>query len=98
MAEPQFGGPWTEKKLSRLRKYLGAYMAIFSTNPRAKLLKTIYVDAFAGTGFRREFPSETAGEDLLFDVNSDSDAEALRKGSAQVALETTPPFSEYIFI
>jgi three-Cys-motif partner protein len=98
MVEPQFGGPWTEDKLSRLRKYLGAYMTIFSTNPRARMLKTVYVDAFAGTGFRREFPSETAGEDLLFDISSDSDAEALRKGSAQVALETTPPFSEYIFI
>ena len=73
-------------------------MSIFSTNPRAKLLKTVYVDAFAGTGFRQEFPSETTEEDLLFDVSSDSDAAALRKGSAQVALETSPPFSEYIFI
>ena len=41
MAEPQFGGPWTEEKLIRLRKYLQAYMNIFSKNPRAKLLKTI---------------------------------------------------------
>lgn len=98
MTEPQFGGPWTEEKLSRLRKYLQAYMSIFSTNPRAKLLKTIYVDAFAGTGFRQEFPSDTSEEDLLFDISSDSDAAALRKGSAQVALETNPPFSEYIFI
>ena len=47
MAEPQFGGPWTEEKLSRLRKYLRAYMTIFSTHPQAKLLKTVYVDAFA---------------------------------------------------
>lgn len=98
MAEPQFGGPWTEEKLSRLRKYLTAYMAIFSNNPRAKLLKTIYVDAFAGTGFRREIPAEAPEGDLLFDVSSDSDAEALRKGSAQGALETIPSFSEYIFI
>ena len=80
MAEPQFGGPWTEEKLSRLRKYLQAYMSIFSTNPRAKLLKTVYADAFASTGFRQEFPSETTEEDLLFDVSSDSDAAALRKG------------------
>jgi hypothetical protein len=79
MAEPQFGGPWTEEKLSRLRKYLAAYMAIFSNNPRAKLLKTIYVDAFAGTGFRREIPAEASEGDLLFDVSSDSDAEALPK-------------------
>jgi three-Cys-motif partner protein len=98
MAEPQFGGPWTEDKLSRLRKYLQAYMSIFSTNPRAKLLKTIYVDAFAGAGFRRETPAQTSEESSLFDVASDMDAESLRKGSTQVALETTPAFSEYIFI
>jgi|GEM_PF-6027106 three-Cys-motif partner protein len=97
-AEPQFGGSWTEEKLSRLRKYLAAYMTIFSTNPRAKLLKTIYVDAFAGTRFRREFSSEPSEEDLLFDVSLDSDAESLRKGTAQVALETNPSFSEYVFI
>ncbi|HEX7230481.1 MAG TPA: three-Cys-motif partner protein TcmP, partial [Candidatus Binatia bacterium] len=98
MAEPQFGGPWTEEKLSRLRKYLQAYMSIFSRNRRAKLLKTIYVDAFAGTGFRRENSGMPKEENALFDVSSDSDAQALRKGSAQVALETNPSFSEYIFI
>jgi len=98
MAEPQFGGSWTEDKLSRLRKYLQAYMSIFSTNPRARLLKTIYVDAFAGTGFRRESSALAPEEKSLFDVASDSDAEALRKGSTQVALETTPSFSKYIFI
>lgn len=98
MSEHQFGGPWTEEKLSRLRKYLRAYMHIFSTNPRAKLLKTIYVDAFAGTGFRRENSLQTSEDTSLFDVTSDSDAESLRKGSTHIALETTPPFSEYIFI
>ncbi len=98
MAEPQFGGPWTEEKLSRLRKYLRAYMTIFSTHPQAKLLKTIYVDAFAGAGFRKDAVTEAAEENLLFDVTSDSDAEALRKGSTQVALETNPAFSQYIFI
>jgi hypothetical protein len=75
MAEPQFGGPWTEDKLSRLRKYLQAYMSIFSTNPRAKLLKTIYVDAFAGAGFRREIPVQASEENSLFDVALDMDAE-----------------------
>jgi three-Cys-motif partner protein len=97
MAEPHFGGPWTEDKLSRLRKYILAYMKIFSTNPRAKLLKTIYVDAFAGTGFR-DTAEQISEEHSLFDVTADSDAEALRKGSTQVALETSPQFSEYLFI
>lgn len=98
MAEPQFGGPWTEEKLSRLRKYLRAYMTIFTTNPQAKLLKTIYVDAFAGAGSRKDAAVQTEGDDLLFDVTADSDAEALRKGSALIALETKPAFSRYIFI
>jgi three-Cys-motif partner protein len=97
VAEPQFGGPWTEEKLMRLRKYLQAYMSIFSKNPRAKLLNTMYVDAFAGTGFRKEMSSPESG-DLFDDVTADWDADALRKGSTQVALETTPPFAEYIFI
>src|SRR5690349_13326321 len=99
MAEPQFGGPWTEEKLIRLRKYLQAYMNIFSKNPRAKLLKTIYVDAFAGTGFRKGMPTQVSPSEFLFDdAIADLDADALRKGSTQVALETTPPFGEYIFI
>jgi three-Cys-motif partner protein len=99
VAEPQFGGPWTEEKLVRVRKYLQAYMNIFSRNPRAKLLRTIYVDAFAGTGFRKEMSSQSPEGGVLFDdVTADLDADALRKGSTQVALEMTPPFAEYIFI
>jgi three-Cys-motif partner protein len=98
MAEPEFGGPWTEEKLSRLRKYLRAYMTIFSTHPQAKQLKTVYVDAFAGAGFRKDAVFQAGEANLLFDVTADSDAEALRKGSARVALETNPAFSQYIFI
>ena len=52
MGEHRFGGPWTEEKLARLKKYLHAYMTIFSRNPRAAYFKAIYADAFAGTGFR----------------------------------------------
>ena len=96
MAEPQFGGPWTEEKLSRLRKYLRAYMTIFSTHPQAKLLKTVYVDAFAGAGSRKDAAAQTEEANLLFDVTADSDAEALRKGSTRIALETKPAFSQYI--
>jgi three-Cys-motif partner protein len=48
----QFGGDWTNEKLERVRKYLHEYTKIFNANPRAKKLHTIYVDAFAGTGYR----------------------------------------------
>ena len=99
MTEHQFGGPWTEEKLSRLRKYLHAYMKIFAPGKRGAYYRPIYVDAFAGTGFRKDPSPQDEVRDTLFnDVASDADADALRKGSAQVALETTPSFAEYVFI
>jgi len=98
MTEHQFGGPWTEEKLARLRKYLQAYMTIFSRNRRAAYFNAIYVDAFAGTGFRLVTASASEEADSLFDVSVDSDADSLRKGSAYVALDTTPPFAKYVFI
>jgi len=92
MAEQRFGGAWTEDKLSRLRKYLRAYMKIFSRNPRAAYFRAVYVDAFAGTGFRKDPAAVDEATDTLFDdVASDTDADALRKGSVQVALELEVP-------
>src|SRR3989442_10427124 len=74
-------------------------MKIFSRNPRAAYFRAIYVDAFAGTGFRKDpTPADEVTDTLFDDVASDTDAEALRKGSAQVALETEPPFAQYVFI
>ena len=98
MSDHRFGGPWTEDKLNRLRKYLKAYMTIFTKNPRAAYFKAVYVDAFAGTGVRIEPAAVVEEVEPLFDLGGDSDAESLRKGSAQIALETVPPFAEYIFI
>ena len=46
-----FGGAWTEDKLNRLDKYLRAYLKIFKKNVNAQFYTTIYVDAFAGTGY-----------------------------------------------
>jgi len=99
MTEHRFGGPWTEEKLARLRKHLHAYMTIFSRNKRAAYLRAVYVDAFADTGFRKGPSSKDEVTDTLFDeVVSDTDADAWRKGSAHIALETVPPFAEYMFI
>lgn len=98
MSDHRFGGPWTEDKLNRLRKYLRAYMTIFSRNERAAFLRPVYVDAFAGTGFRRQASRQPEDPDPLFDVITDGDADSFRKGSTYVALETDPPFAEYIFI
>ena len=86
-----FGGPWTEDKLRRIDDYLDAYMKIFTANRRAARLKTTYLDAFAGTGFRTSPVAEDRAEGSLFeDALEDPDANALKKGSAYVALRTDP--------
>ncbi len=94
-----FGGPWTEDKLRRIGDYLDAYMKIFTANPRASKLNTIYLDAFAGTGFRTSPVAKDRAEGSLFeDALEDPDANALKKGSAYVALRSDPPFGRYVFV
>jgi three-Cys-motif partner protein len=97
LPEHNFGGPWTEEKLSRLKRYLEAYTVILTKNPGARHLRRVYVDAFAGTGIRNS-PSEDNDQrpQLLFD--DDDDAQQFMKGSARVALEIKPPFHQYVFI
>jgi three-Cys-motif partner protein len=91
----QFGGSWTGEKLERVRQYLSAYTTIFTRNRRAATLRTIYVDAFAGTGYRTSSREWEVGSLSLFE---DEDAESFQKGSAHIALENEPPFNQYLFI
>lgn len=92
----EFGGDWTSEKLERVRKYLRAYTKIFNTNPQASWYHTIYLDAFAGTGYRNPSQSHVEGIQLLDGFEEDS--QAFLKGSARIALEVEPQFKEYIFI
>ncbi len=92
----EFGGDWTTEKLERVRKYLWAYTTIFNANPRAQKLHTIYLDAFAGTGYRNA--SNTRPKGILFLEGLEEDNQAFLKGSARIALEVEPPFKEYVFI
>lgn len=97
MAKHEFGGGWTTDKLDRVRKYLCAYVTIFTRNPKAQYFTTVYVDAFAGTGHRVDSDrTETATG--LFEVEPDPETEAYKKGSARIALEVQPPFDRFIFI
>ena len=100
MSSQQFGGPWTEEKLGRLRKYLSAYMMIFTRNTRASWYKTTYLDAFAGSGYRSSTASrlDQAELDLFADLVDDPDATGLYEGSPRIALSLDNPFSKYIFI
>jgi three-Cys-motif partner protein len=94
MADHQFGGSWTERKLEALRGYLEAYQTIFTANPRAKTLETIYVDAFAGTGER------DAGDDpaqpRLFGY--DEESRRYQDGSVRIALSLEKKFQRYVFL
>jgi hypothetical protein len=58
MPQKRFGGKHTAEKLDKLEAYLKPYVLVFKNQS----LKTIYFDAFAGTG---EIPSAPGG--LLFE-------------------------------
>jgi three-Cys-motif partner protein len=97
MPKHEFGGDWTKEKLERVRKYLAAYTTIFSKNPKAQKLTTIYVDAFAGTGYRSD-PRQKHYENSLFPDPVEPDAKSFLTGSAHIALEVEPPFKRFLFI
>jgi three-Cys-motif partner protein len=89
----QFGGDWTTEKLDRLRKYLAEYTKILSKQS----FTYAYIDAFAGTGYRKS--KETRNEeDLLLPELADLEAQRFLQGSARIALECEPAFHKYIFI
>ena len=88
--EQRFGGKWTDDKLDALGRYLKAYTTALKNQP----FTLMYVDAFAGTGYRE---SKAKGVEALrlFELPV---MDELAKGSARIALETNPPFDEYVFI
>lgn len=97
MLKHQFGGDWTEEKLGRVKKYLPAYTTIFKSNEKARHYNTIYVDAFAGTGYVHH---DAKDRNYSLDIPGlqEKDAQDFLKGSAVVALETEPAFDSFLFI
>jgi three-Cys-motif partner protein len=95
MVKQEFGGDWTKQKLQILDDYLTAYCKIFQVNPGARHLKTLYVDAFAGSGLigRR---SQLKNANALFAEFTESDTIQFLEGSAAQALQHS--FNQYIFI
>lgn len=88
----EFGGDWTQEKLSRVSSYLTAY----TTALKNANFDLVYIDAFAGTGYRNLKTEDNLA--MLFSDQVGEDAEAFHAGSARIALETVPPFSQYYFI
>jgi len=93
-----FGGDWTEEKLDILQKYLWA----FTTSLKKRHFTLLYIDAFAGTGYR-EMPANPSNHgdpsaQFLFEEQSTPEAEAFFDGSARIAMQTTPPFDRLVFV
>ena len=94
MSTHRFGGAWTERKLAALADYLVQYQVIFKKHPVARNLRTVYVDAFAGTG-DRETRSKRKSDSLL---GYGDETREFQSGSARAALELNAKFHQYIFI
>lgn len=90
----QFGGNWTEEKLSRIKKYLAAYQQVMKN----KRFYTIYIDAFAGTGQREAKPECKDELSSFFSLLEKEDNSGIREGSAIEALKIIPNFDQYVFI
>jgi three-Cys-motif partner protein len=89
----RFGGGWTEKKLAVLSSYLQAYTTALKKQTFTKL----YIDAFAGTGYR-ELNAGSSDDTRLFEELSEDEPQQFLDGSARIALQTDPAFDEFFFI
>lgn len=89
---PEWGGPWTERKLEAFTKYVRSYLTIMKKNP---YWRTIYFDGFAGSGTRKQQKSE-----LYEQLPIDTEDETLYRGSAERVLKIPPPlgFEYYYFV
>lgn len=87
----RFGNASTDIKLS----VVSAYLQSFTTALQHQFPKLLYIDVFSGSG-AREILHEARPANLIEDAR-DSWIEE-RRGSAKIALENDPPFSQLTFI
>jgi three-Cys-motif partner protein len=85
-----FGSIDTQMKLSCLMQYLQAY----SIALKNKGFQRVYIDAFAGTGSR----TVTRAALPIFSNGEEGSVEVNTPGSARIALEVEPGFTNNIFI
>lgn len=90
-----FGGSWTEEKLTKVQKYLIAYL----TALKKQEFTLNYIDAFAGSGYRENVNTGKRTDNLILSSElAEQDADEYRKGSVIKALELNPGFDQYLFI
>lgn len=91
----RFGGAWTELKLDAVSNYLGFYTKVLRDKPFPdRPFKLWYIDAFAGSGTRRE--TRMIGG-LLDGIPAAAETVDMA-GSVLKALDVDPPFERLVFI
>lgn len=85
-----YGGYWTQVKLERLRRYLQA----FAHDMAEQSVSTLYIDAFAATGYVQMPQRKKRVRAGFFE----EPAPLCIEGSARQALNLDTPFDEYIFV
>lgn len=88
-----FGGGWTEQKLAMLEEYLKAWVKVMKNQP----FERVYIDAFAGTGYREIVPT-TQDTGFFAPELAENEPQEFFDGSARKALRIEPPFHRYVFI
>ena len=91
----RFGGAWTEVKLDAIHYYLEFYTLVLKDKPTTQHpFEPWYIDAFAGSGFRR-IDRSTGG---LFEGEPLGEETVDIAGSVLRALDVHPPFKRLVFM
>lgn len=98
-----FGGNWTERKLDALDQYLRAYAKVLKDKPsKQQPFNRVYIDAFAGTGYREQKTPTDVGPSSLFETEirelAADGPQRFLDGSARIALKVAPPFDQFTLI
>src|SRR5205823_3476125 len=60
--------------------------------------ESMYIDAFAGTGYIEVEPQDDLQELPLFSAFEEPESRRFLEGSARIPLQIAPPFGKYVFI
>jgi three-Cys-motif partner protein len=89
MQMQSFGGEWSETKALKVYEYLQAYATALKNKP----FRLTYIDAFAGTGYRRTRTRDERQESFF-----PAEEDEVRDGSVRYALRVNPPFDRYVLV
>ena len=90
----RFGGDWTERKLDCLGDYLAAYTKAL----KKQTFDLVYIDAFAGTGYRELKKGTGSDRGVLLPELADSESARFLDGSVRRSLMVEPCFDWYVFV